>query len=266
MRPWSALVVLVTGALVATLVHEALPALVPRALPELWGMAFSPPDRFGALGPLTGSVAVAALALALAGPVGVGAGIYLGSLAQGTWARLLSGAIDTLTGVPAVVVGFLATSFLLPVLRVVAPAGGGYGLLPAAVALGVMVVPTVEGFAADAMRAVPADLVAGSLALGATLEASVLGVGVAHARRGLSQAVLLGTGRALGEGMAVEMLVGNAPHPPALLAPSQTLTSVLVQQFGLAQPRSLWAHALAVLGILVLALAAGVSALGARRA
>lgn len=258
------LTLVVTAAVVATLALEALPALAPRTVGALAGMGFAPPRAFGVLGPLLGSVAVAALALVLAGPLGILAGVYVGALASAPCSRVLGTAIDTLTGVPAVVIGFLATSFLLPWLRVIAPGGGGYGLLPAAVALAVMVVPTVEGFSADAMRRVPAELMAGSLALGATLEASVLGVGIAHARRGLGQALLLGVGRALGEGMAVEMLVGNAPHPPALLLPSQTLTSVLVQQFGLALPRSQWSHALAVLGLVVLLLAGLVSIAGAR--
>jgi phosphate transport system permease protein len=143
-------------------------------------------------------------------------------------------AIELLAGIPSVVYGLFGMVVLAPLIRTIEISrNSGFGILNASIILAVMIIPTVTNIAEDAIRAVPKDYKQGSLALGATHWQTIVHVILPGARSGLIAAVILGIGRALGETMALIMVIGNSiaiPQPlndnplTILLATARTLT------------------------------------------
>jgi phosphate transport system permease protein len=203
-----------------------------------------------AVGPaLGGTLATATLALALAVPLGLAAAVYTAELAPPRLRTPLAALVDLLAAVPSVVYGLWGLQVLVPAVRTtVGPflrdtlglgrfaafAGPAYGpsVLAASLVLAVMVLPYVAAVSREVLRAVPAEQREAALALGATPWEAAVDVVLPHARAGVAGAVLLGLGRALGETMAVAMVVGAAHRGPgALLAPGYTLASLLANEF-----------------------------------
>lgn len=195
------------------------------ALPSLTGLLWNPEaGRFGALALLAGSVGVTAGALMLAVPAGIGVALFLTEVAPPRLAGLVRPAVQALAGVPSVICGFLGLNLLVPLLAGLL-GGPGFSLLAGALVLAVMVIPTIAALSEDAIRALPPTLKEGALALGATPWQAVSRLLLPAARPGLTAAVLLGFGRALGETMAVLMVTGNvAFFPRSPLDPVRTLT------------------------------------------
>ena len=204
-------------------------------------------DSFGALPFIYGTLVTAAVAVALAVPVGIGLALFLTEMSPARLRRVVSPLVEILAAIPSVVYGLWGLMVLVPILRaVVEPALGrwlgfvplfsgaplGIGFLPAGIVLAIMILPTIAAVATDVLRTMPAALREGALALGATRWEAIAAVVLPYARRGLVGAVLLGLGRALGETMAVTMLIGNQPEIHAsLFAPGYSLPSVIANEF-----------------------------------
>jgi phosphate transport system permease protein len=198
---------------------------------------------------LVGTLVTSGLALLVAVPVAIGAAAYLVELASPTVRRVASLALELLAAVPSVVFGLVGFFLLRPfMLRHVEPQlsrlglpflGGtpqGSDLLTASLVLALMIVPTIATVAREVIAAVPTGLREAALALGATPGEVIRHVVVPAARAGLVGATILGLGRALGETMAVTMLVGNrAAVPRSLLDGGATMASVIANQYGEAQ-------------------------------
>jgi len=185
-------------------------------------------------------------------PVSIGAAVFLAELAPG-WLRVpLSYVIETLAGIPSVIIGLWGLFVLVPIIRdpVERLAGDwlgwlplfdgphfGVGLLCAGVILAIMVLPIITSLSRDVMLAVPNSQREAMLALGATKWEVVSGAVIPYARSGLVGAVVLGLGRAMGETMAVTMVIGNAfTVPHSLFDPSHTISSAIASQFSEASP------------------------------
>ncbi|HYY45787.1 MAG TPA: phosphate ABC transporter permease subunit PstC [Candidatus Angelobacter sp.] len=243
------LMILIALVFVVALVIPALPAITRFGLGFLTGRVWDPVRlQFGALPAIYGTVVTSAIGLVLAFPIGLGAALFLAHEGGLRAIRApLSFAIELLAAIPSVVIGLWAFFILTPIMRSnVDPflnhtlgflpffRGGatGYGYLTAGVVLAIMVLPIMTALSRDVIRAVPRALREASLALGATNAESIWSVVLPYARVGITGAVLLSLGRALGETIAVTMVIGNSPNISAsLFSLGYTLPSVIANEF-----------------------------------
>lgn len=191
-------------------------------------------DQFGILAMVVGSVLVTIGAIVLGVPLALGTAIFLGEIAPKAVRAILRPAVQLLAGIPSVVYGLFGMVVLVPLVRQINVAGNsGYGLFAAAIVLAVMILPTITSIAEDAIRAVPDSYRSGSLALGATKWQTITKVVLPAGRSGIIAGIILGVGRALGETMAMIMVIGNSvifPKPlnmnplTLLLSQARTLT------------------------------------------
>jgi phosphate transport system permease protein len=201
---------------------------------------------FGALPFIFGTVVTSTVALIIAVPFGVGAAIFLAELASPKLSDAMTFLIELLAAVPSVIFGLIGIFVLVPILYQVVPvlkqvlgflpifSGPFYGvsLFSASVVLSVMVAPYIISVSREVLLAVPKDLREAALALGATRWETTWDVVVPFARRGIMGSVFLALARALGETMAVTMVVGNSPKIAAsLLAPGYSIASVIANEF-----------------------------------
>ena len=191
-------------------------------------------DIYGIFPMILGSLYVTAGAIVIGVPIGILTAIYMAKYCPQKTYRFLKPAVDLLAGIPSVVYGFFGLVVLVPFVREHI-GGTGLSMLTASVLLGIMILPTVIGVSEAAIRAVPQSYYEGSLALGANHERSVFFATLPAAKSGILAAVVLGIGRAIGETMAVIMVVGGQPRMPAgLLKGVRTLTANIVMEMGYA--------------------------------
>jgi phosphate transport system permease protein len=194
-----------------------------------WTPLFQNPE-FGVLPLLTGSFVVAAGAAVIAVPVGLLSAIFLSEYAGRRLRGVLKPVLEILAGIPTVVYGYFALTFITPLLRTVFPATEIFNAASAAIVVGIMIVPTVSSLSEDALRAVPTALREGAYALGATKMEVSLRVVVPSALSGIIASFILGLSRAVGETMAVAIAAGNMPNLTLnALQSMQTMTAYIVQ-------------------------------------
>jgi len=202
-------------------VREALPAFREMGLLNmLTGTVWRPQEgEMGLLAMIVGSVLVTLGAIGLGVPLSLAAAVFLAEVAPSHVREIVRPAIELLAGIPSVVYGLFGMVILVPAARnlLSVPGNTGFGLLSASIVLAVMVLPTITNIAEDAIRAVPREYRDGSLALGATHWQTIVGVTVPAARSGIIAAIILGVGRALGETMAMIMVIGNSIRMPGPL-------------------------------------------------
>jgi phosphate transport system permease protein len=235
-------------AIVAILLQQAWPAIVHFGPGFLTGRVWDQVRlHFAALPYIYGTVATSFLALLLAVPVGVGVAIFLAE-PSGAWIRGVIGiGVELLAAIPSVVYGLWALFVMGPfVYRAIElPVSERLGWLPlfagtprptslfsASLALAVMILPTMASISRDVLKAVPGGLRESSVALGATWWETTWRVILPAARAGIFGAAVLALGRALGETIAVTMIVGNRPDiSPHLFEPAYTLAAVIANEF-----------------------------------
>lgn len=204
-------------------------------------------ETFGVLTMIAGSFAVTLGAVLLGVPVGILTAVYLSFFCPARLRRVLRPAVDLLAGIPSVVYGFFGLTVLVPAVRRLF-GGSGYSVLAVSVVLAIMILPTVVSVSESSLSAVGDGYYEGARALGAGHERSLFRVMLPAARSGISAAVTLGLGRAIGESMAVVMVAGNqAIFPKSLLVGTRTLTSNIVLEMGYAA--DLHADALIATGV-----------------
>jgi phosphate transport system permease protein len=183
--------------------------------------------QFGLVPMIVGSILATFGAIVLGVPLSVGTAILLAEVAPQLVREIVRPAVELLAGIPSVVYGLFGMVVLAPLIRKIEVSyNSGFGLLNASIVLAVMLLPTVTNIAEDAIRAVPREYKEGSLALGATHWQTIVQVLIPAARSGIVAAVILGIGRALGETMAMIMVIGNAIAIPTPLT-SNPLTLFL---------------------------------------
>jgi len=260
---------LVMTGIVLALVVESMPAIRRFGLSFVTGQEWDPvKEAFGALPFIYGTLLSSLVGMAIAVPLGIGAAIYLAELAP-FWARSPIGfLIELLAAVPSVVYGLWGIFVLAPFLRNwVEPLLGstlgflplfqgppyGVGMLAAGLILSIMTVPFIATVSREVLLAVPNTQREAALALGATRWETTWIAVLRYGRSGLVGAVLLGLGRALGETMAVTMVIGNRPEiAVSLFAPGYTMASVLANEFTEATS-DVYLSALVYVGLLLLA-------------
>jgi phosphate transport system permease protein len=224
--------------------------------------------EFGALPFIYGTIVTSFLALIIAIPVGVGAAVFLAELAPSRLSDIMTFLIELLAAVPSVIIGLIGIFVLVPALKgVVPPLKSIFGFLPlfsgsfygvsvfsAGVVLSVMIVPFIISISREVLFAVPREQREAALALGATKWESTWQVVIPYARTGIIGSIFLALARALGETMAVTMVIGNSPKISAsLLAPGYSIASVIANEFTEATG-DLYLSALVELGLVLFAL------------
>ena len=235
---------------------KAVPVLTQIGLGEFFGLDWAPTSgRYGILALLVGSAIVTAGALAIGVPLAVGCAVFLTEIAARRLAGVVSTAVDLLAGVPSVVYGFFGLVTLRPLVASVT-GGLGFGAVTVWLVLAVMIVPTVTTLTMDALRSIPMGIREASFAMGATRWQTIYKVVLPAAKMGIVNAVVLGMGRAIGETMAVLMVVGNAPVVPATAwSPLSTLTSQIALDMGYSS--GLHRSALFGMGVVLFLISAG---------
>lgn len=212
---------------------KAIPVITDIGLGEFFGLTWAPTEgRYGILALLAGSGIVTVGSLAIGVPLAVGCAVFLTEIAGKRLVGIVSTAVDLLAGVPSVVYGFFGLVILRPL--VAGLTGGlGFGALTVWLVLAIMIVPTITTLTMDALRSIPMGIREASFAMGATRWQTIYKVVLPAAKMGIVNAVVLGMGRAIGETMAVLMVVGNAPViPGGIASPLSTITSQIALDMG----------------------------------
>jgi len=233
--------------LALSMLQEGLPALVEFGPAFIWTTTWNPvTHEFGVLPAIYGTIVTSAIALVVAVPIGLGAAIFLAELAPRWISEPVSFLIEMLAAIPSVIIGLWGLFVVVPIIRQVEVALGstlgfvplfsgpafGIGLLAASVLLAVMILPTITAVTREVLRAVPASQREAMLALGATRWETIARAVLPYGRSGVVGASILALGRALGETLAVSMVIGNAfKITPSIFSPATTLASLIATQF-----------------------------------
>jgi phosphate transport system permease protein len=259
-----------------TLARGAGPAMAHFGWRFVGGQDWDPVQQsFGALPFIWGTLVSSLLALLIAVPIGLGAAIVLAELAPRRLAEPLAFLVELLAAVPSVVYGMWAIFVLVPLVRAIeAPLAArwgscplfsgppiGIGMLAAGLVLAIMILPFVASIARDAIRAVPRTQAEAALALGATRWETISGPVLRYARKGILGGIILALGRALGETMAVTMVIGNVPSiSVSLFESGYSMSAVIANEFAEAT-NPLHVSALVEIALVLLALTIVVNAL-----
>ena len=202
---------------------------------EKWTPTASPP-LYGIWPMIVTSFYVTILSLIIALPIGIACSVFLAEIAPERPARILRRAIDILAGIPSVVFGFFGLTMIVPILRDIFGVNG-QSVLAGAIILAIMILPTIISISEVGLRAVPKAYKSGSLAMGASHWQTIYRVIIPAAKNTIITSVVLAIGRALGETMAVILVMGNTPAMPAsLLDPARTLTVNIVMDMSYVTP------------------------------
>ncbi len=216
--------------------RDGLPAFQEiGVLDFLFGSVWRPgQEQYGILVMVAGSLQVTAGALILAVPLGIACAILLAEVAPPRVRQIIRPAVELLVGIPSVVYGLVGMVLLVPAIRNYF-GGTGFSVLAASMVLTAMVLPTIISISEDSIRAVPATYKEGALALGATRWQTIWRVMLPAARSGIGASIVLGMGRAIGETMAMIMVLGNSiKFAETPLDPTRTLTGNIAVEIGYA--------------------------------
>lgn len=194
-----------------------------------WASTASEP-AYGILPFILTSIYGTAGAIVLGVPIGFFTAVYLSKLASKQVRFVMEHAVSLLAGIPSVVYGLVGMLILVPGIRTLFDIPDGASLLAAIIVLAVMILPSIIKVSMTALEAVPKEYEDASLALGATPVETYFRVSVPAAKSGISAAVVLGVGRAIGEAMAVMMVSGNVPNMPSLFQSVRFLTTAVASE------------------------------------
>jgi len=247
-----AFVLVITGYLVLS----GLPAirqvgLFRFLLGTTWDSANQTNPQYGILPFILTSIYGTAGAILIGVPVGFMTAMFLAKAAPPRLAALVRPAVDLLAGIPSVVYGMVGMVVLLPAIRNLFHLPAGDTLLAAILVLAVMILPSIISVSETALRAVPREYEEASLALGATEMETYFRVTAPAAKSGITAAVVLGVGRAIGEAMAIMMVAGNAANLPGLLKSVKFLTTAVASEMSYAADGSLQKMALFSIGLVL---------------
>ncbi|CAA9407377.1 MAG: Phosphate transport system permease protein PstC [uncultured Pyrinomonadaceae bacterium] len=242
-----ALILIIVAAMIAVMTQSSWLSIQKFGFGFLTGQTWDPiKGEFGALPFIYGTIVSAVLALLIATPISVGVAIFLVEQAPKSLARPMAFLVELLAAIPSVVYGLWAIFVLAPLLRVyVQPflqqtlgflpffkgTANGIGMMSGGIILAIMITPIITAVVRDVLEAVPVTQREAALALGATRWETTKIV-LANANSGIAGAIVLGLGRAIGETMAITMIIGNRPEISAsLFDPGYTIASVIANEF-----------------------------------
>jgi len=270
----STLLLLIILGVLATLIVESMPSIKSLGIGYLWGKVWDPVQNiYGAYPFLIGTLLTSFIALIISLPFSYAIAIYLGEYNPKGWlSDLLKNTIELIAAVPSIIYGFWGLFVLVPLVRTleikmhILPYG--VGVFTASIVLAVMIIPYGASLGITLIRMVPSPLKEGAYALGATRWEVIRSVIMPYTRSGLFAGVLLSLGRALGETMAVTMLIGNTSavadsFKNAIFGPGNTMASVIANEFTEAD-HTLYVSALIELGLVLFFVTVIINLIGKR--
>ena len=257
----SCLILLLTAGVVYALISQSIDAFAEFGLLNFvtsseWD---SQNDRYGALPFISGTLITAVLALLFCIPFSLSIALFNGEYFRGTKiATMVSSVVDLLAGIPSIVFGLWGFYVLRPVIIDLGVSAQGFGILLAAIVLAIMIIPYASSLSTEFISMVPNELKEGAYSLGATNLEVIKTVSLPSALSGIFAAYILALGRALGETMAVTMLIGNTNNIPQSLADTgNTMASIIANQFGEASGLKL--SSLMAMGLLLFLITAAIN-------
>lgn len=207
-------------------------------LPFLTGTKWKPTASnpyFGIFPMIIASIIVTFLSTLIALPFGLGTSIFMAYYAKKSYSSLKA-LINLMAAIPSVVYGFFAMMVLVPIIKSLFGLRSGMTMLTASILLAIMILPTMVNISENSLRKVPITFYQASLSLGASKEETIQKVMLPYAKSGIFSSIILAIGRAIGETMAVYLVVGNQPRlPGSILTGARTLTTNIVLEMGYAQ-------------------------------
>ena len=249
----SAVIGIVSLAVIAYfIVAESIPAFQEAGVSGIvLGVDWLPPALFGVATMIVASIVSTLGAVVVGVPVGVLTAIFIAEIAPKRLADIIRPAVELLAGIPSVVYGFFGLVIIVPMIQNIFQVPAGNTIFAGIIVLGIMILPTVITVSETSIRAVPRTYKEGSLALGASKIYTIFKLLVPAARSGIMTGVILGIGRALGETMAIIMVMGNAPAmPEGILDSARTLTANIAIEMSYAS--GIHASALYATGVVLL--------------
>lgn len=266
---WSAVGMLfLLGGILLTLIWNSRLSLVRFGFSFLVGTEWNPVSgEFGALPFVVGTLLTSLFAILFSIPFSLALALFLGEYyRRGVPSTLLSSVIELLAGIPSVIYGFWALFFLVPIIRSIEMAVGappyGVGILTASLVLAIMVIPYSASVGREVIGMVPGSLKEAAYSLGATRMEVIFKIVLPYARSGIMAGILLALGRALGETMAVTMVIGNRNElPHGIFSPGNTMASIIANEFTEAT-EAIYLSALFEIGLLLFVVSTVVNSIG----
>jgi phosphate transport system permease protein len=261
----SAIILLVAGGMALSLVEGAIPAFKNFGLNFIFNNNWNPTrgkENYGALPFIAGTLITSVTALIISLPLSFSASLFLGEYYRGTkMAKVLGMMVDLLAGIPSIVYGLWGFYVLRPLLVDLGLPNQGFGIFTASIILAIMIIPYATSLSNEIILMVPNELKEAAYSLGATKSEVIFNVIVPSARSGIIAGYILSFGRALGETMAVTMLIGNANViPDGFFSTGNTMASVIANQFGEADGLKL--SSLIAIGLLLFLITGIINAIG----
>lgn len=261
-------VVVILLAIFFTLLVNSLPSLKAFGIHFFFNKTWDPvADEYGALPFLTGTLITSFLALLISTPFSIAVAIFLGEYyKKGAVAEVFKNVIDLLAGIPSVIYGFWGIFVLVPIVRTIEMKlhipPYGVGIFTSSVILAIMILPFSVSLSRQVISMVPKHLKEAAYSLGATRFEVILKIIIPYTKSGLFAGLLLALGRALGETMAVTMLIGNTHAiPTGIFSPGNTMASVIANEFSEATGK-LYTSALIEMGLFLFVVATIINILG----
>lgn len=229
--------ILTTVGIIYTLLNETIEFFKQVPIIDFFtGTVLKPLSQnpeFGILPLINGTILSSLIAMLVAGPIGIMAAIYLSEYASDRVRRVLKPMLEVLAGIPTIVYGFFAFTFVTPILRSIWPSIDATNILSPGIVMGVMIIPMIASLSEDAMSSVPNSMREGAFALGATRLESTFKVVIPAALSGIIASFILGISRAIGETMIVTIASGSSKNFTFDITESmQTMTAYIVEVAG----------------------------------
>lgn len=230
----AAISILTTIGILFTLITETITFFTRVSITEFlftkdWNPTGSNP-KYGIWALVIGTLKITIIATIVAVPIGLGAAIYLSEYASDKARRIIKPILEILAGIPTIVFGFFALTFVTPVLRTIIPALDSFNSISPGIVVGIMIVPIITSMSEDAMASVPNKIREGAYGLGSTKFEVATKVVLPAAASGVVASIVLGISRSIGETMIVSLAAGSSPTASLSLTSSiQTMTGYIVE-------------------------------------
>ncbi|MHB7915986.1 phosphate ABC transporter permease subunit PstC [Staphylococcus haemolyticus] len=230
----AAISILTTIGILFTLITETITFFTRVSIVEFlftkdWNPTGSDP-KYGIWALVIGTLKITVIATIVAVPIGLGAAIYLSEYASDKARRIIKPILEILAGIPTIIFGFFALTFVTPVLRTIIPALDSFNSVSPGIVVGIMIVPVITSMSEDAMASVPNKIREGAYGLGSTKFEVATKVVLPAAASGVVASIVLGISRAIGETMIVSLAAGSSPTASLNLTNSiQTMTGYIVE-------------------------------------
>lgn len=261
----SLLIILITAGMVLSLMNGSIPVFKEIGLRFIISSQWNPTEgreEYGALAFIAGTLMTSFIAIIICFPLAFSTSLFIGEYYSGTRiARIVGTLVDMLAGIPSIVYGLWGFYVLRPLIVDLGLNAQGFGIFTAGVVLAIMIIPYATSISTEIIKMVSSDLKEAAYSLGATRREVILNVLIPNARSGIFTSFVLAFGRALGETMAVTMLIGNANIiPDSIFGAGNTMASVIANQFGEAEGLKL--SALITIGLLLFVITGIINGIG----